>query len=652
MSGLTREELLRASGLAAFGVLMGGCSVTGGNSHHPALARRGGDAWAWDKQLDGVTDGCTDLRVSLNGKAAKPSVSGKRFQMQAPLDRPSNAVEVSCGGSNAVQVVYTQRLTARPTARIDVAVKGGKVTLDGSSSEATEPTGAAISTWTWTPRDSNPAQLRFDGATDGPSVTLHAPHAHGEYYVTLEVADADGNTDHSTTYFVVDEHGARAVDLAHESPAWIASAVVYGVIPFLFGSPPIQAVTKRLPYLQKLGVNALWLSPITEPDVGDFGYAVTNYFKVNPNYGTADDVKQLVETAHGLGIRVLMDFVPNHSSDHHPYFVDAQKHGTSSDYYDFYDRDENGDYTYYFDWQNLPNLNYDNPEMRRFMTEAFSYWVREFDVDGFRVDACWGVRRRRPGYWAEWRAEMKRIKPDLLLLAEATGRDPWYLEHGFDVGYDWTNELGHWAWSDVFYDTPSLAQSLHDAMAADPEPAKVFRFLNNNDTGTRFVSTYDSDTTRVAATLLLTLPGIPCVYTGDEIGAQYDPYQDVQPVDWSDDHLDLRGYYTKIIHLRTSEPSLTSSAWTPLDASPKRSGLYAFLRHAPDGSDPILVVLNFAREVLEAQITLPPAFAHLSGASFRDLLTGKRAAAGGGNPLGIRITAINSLVLKPEGAAA
>jgi cyclomaltodextrinase len=643
---MTREELLRASGLLAFGLTMGGCSVGGGDSHHPALAKRGGDAWAWDKQLAGATDGCTKLQLSVNGKATKPSVSGQHFTVDAQLAKPSNALELSCNGSNASQVVYTQRLAVRAPPPLVGWVKGGKVVLDGSSSEATAPTGAAIAEWKWTPRDTNPETLSFQGATDGQTATVQAPAKSGEYYVTLQVADADGHTDTATTYFVVDDHGAHAVDMAHDSPTWVSEAIVYGVIPFLFGSPPIQAVTKRLPYLKKLGINALWLSPITQPDVGDFGYAVTNYFKINPNYGTDEDFTELVTTAHGLGIRVLMDFVPNHSSDHHPYFLDAQKHGRASTYYDYYDRDSSGEYTYYFDWQNLPNFNYDNPEMRRFMTEAFSYWVRKFDVDGFRCDACWGVRKRRPSYWPEWRAEIKRIKPDLLLLAEATARDAWYVEHGFDIAYDWTKELGKWAWADVFYDTPSLEQSLTDAMAGDPDPSKVFRFLNNNDTGSRFVSTYDSDTTRVAATLLMTLPGVPCVYTGDEIGAQYDPYQDVQPINWSDDHLDLLGYYKQIIHMRSSQPSLTSPAWTPLDAGPKRSGVFAFLRHQPDGSDPLLVVLNFAREIIEAEIPLPAGFSHLATGGFKDLLTGAHVQAGG-DPLKVKMTAINSLVLEP-----
>src|SRR5207248_8028284 len=136
-------------------------------------------------------------------------------------------------------------------------------------------------------------------------------------------------------------------------------------------------------------------------------------------------------------------------------------------------------------------------------------------------------------------------------------QERWYYDNGFDIAYDWTHKLGEWAWSNVFYDTPSLAASLHDAMAADPEPSKVFRFLNNNDTGTRFISTYDSDTTRVAATLLLTLPGVPCVYTGDEVGAQYMPYEDQAPIEWRDE-FGLRPWYDKLIHLRTATAQLHS----------------------------------------------------------------------------------------------
>lgn len=641
MTSLTRARLLKSAAVGAAGLAVPACRVTGGSGQDVTLYHRGGDAWTWNLHVTGTADGCTDVRLAGPRGTSRATVKDGWFAGAVPLGAGDNRVTASCGSSGGgAGVVYRERLAVRPTARIDVAVKGRTVTLDGSASEPTEPTGAPITGYAWTV----PPEITLPDADTGRRITVEAPSKPGEYYVTLEVADAHGNTDRSTTYFVVDEHGPRAVDMAHEAPAWVSSAIVYGVIPFLFGHHPLRDVTARLEYLRDLGVNALWLSPITNSPPGDFGYAVTDYFGLNPRYGTKDDFHGLVETAHRLGIRVLMDFVPNHSSDQHPYFVDTTRHGKRSPYYTFYDRDRNGEPTHYFDWANLPNFNYSNPDMRRFITEAFAYWVREFDVDGFRVDACWGVRRRRPDYWDEWRREMKRIKPDLLLIAEATARDRWYYEHGFDVAYDWTNELGHWAWQDVFYDTPSLGGSLHAALEADVRPDRVFHFLNNNDTGPRFVSVYDSDTTRVAAALLLTLPGVPCIYTGDEVGAQYQPYEDTFPISW-DDPMNLRPWYRRLCALRAAEPALTSPEWRPVRIEPEGKGLFAFLRGSGDAR-PILIVLNFARDVFAARLDLPPGYDRFAAGRLNDLLGG--AAVPGSAALTVPMTALSARAFVPE----
>jgi len=141
---------------------------------------------------------------------------------------------------------------------------------------------------------------------------------------------------------------------------------------------------------------------------------------------------------------MIIDFVTNHASDENAYFADAEAHGRASPYFSFFARADDGNAAHYFDWKNLENLNYDNPEVQRLMIAASSYWVRRFDVDGFRVDAAWGPRRRAAEFWPRWRAELKRIKPDLLLLAEASARDPYYVRHGFDAAYDWTGNLGEW----------------------------------------------------------------------------------------------------------------------------------------------------------------------------------------------------------------
>ena len=271
-----------------------------------------------------------------------------------------------------------------------------------------------------------------------------------------------------------------------------------------------------------------------------------------------------------------MDFVPNHTSAQHPYYLSAAQRGPASAYYDFYDRDAAGKVTTYFDWENLKNLNYDNPEVQQYMIEAFAYWVREFGIDGFRVDVAWGVRERAPEFWPRLRDELKRIDPDLLLLAEASARDPYYDIVGFDAAYDWTHRLGDWSWRDAFEDDASTAARLRAALIGSrtvkPDArmshsgALVFRFLNNNDTGERFVTRYGIARTRLAATMLLTLPGLPLLYTGDEVGAEFEPYDEGPVLTWTDAH-GLRDHYAELLALRREHAALRSDRLEILETS-------------------------------------------------------------------------------------
>ncbi|HSJ87157.1 MAG TPA: alpha-amylase family glycosyl hydrolase, partial [Anaerolineales bacterium] len=366
---------------------------------------------------------------------------------------------------------YTERLRQVPTAVIDSALDGEMIVLDGSKSQPAVNDQSKIVDYLWSAREGNPDVLSVDDAplTDevrAQTLRLIPPTSDGEYYLQLKVKDDVGREDRAQIYFVVEQGKARFPDYDHENPAWVETAIVYGIIPTKFGHPAFKAITERLDYLADLGINAIWLAPVNVSPPGDYGYAVVDYFELNHGYGTKEDFHRLVQEAHGRGIRVLMDFVPNHTSAQHPYFLSAQAGGPDSPYWNFYDRDENGQPTHYFDWTHLPNLNYANQEVRNMMIEAFAYWVREFDVDGFRVDACWGVKQRRPDFWPQWRKELKRIKPDLMLLAEASARDPYYFDNGFDVAYDWTDQLGHWAWQIIWdtYKLRTLSYNLTDAL--------------------------------------------------------------------------------------------------------------------------------------------------------------------------------------------
>jgi cyclomaltodextrinase len=391
----------------------------------------------------------------------------------------------------------------------------------------------------------------------------------------------------------------------------VGDLIMYGVIPALFGRDGLRDVTERLPYLQELGINAIWLSPINAGPDQDFGYAVTNYFSLKPKAGTKEDLSELVTVAHEHGIRALMDFVPNHTSSEHLWFKDAERRGRLSPYYSFYQRDENGQTTHYFDWTRLPNLNFDNPDVRATVQEAIVYWVREFDIDGYRIDVAWGIKERAPDFWPACRQELDKVKLGVLLLAEASARDPYYAHNGFDIAYDWTGELGHWAWEGVFESRNGIAERLRTALTDNGrgyDPATViFRFLNNNDTGPRFIEVHGPELTRAAAALLLTLPGIPRVYTGDEVGASYLPYAKPAPVGWTADPFHLRPWCRQLISLRHNLPSLRSQEWELLDGEP-REFVLAYARYDRAGDAHSLVMLNFGDEAVDMVVPIPNRF--------------------------------------------
>jgi cyclomaltodextrinase / maltogenic alpha-amylase / neopullulanase len=600
----------------------------------------GGDAWTFEKNLEGELPdgGCDRVLVASPRATVEAWQADGRFGAVVPLLEGDNEVRAICRLGEADRSVsepqhWRVRLHDTPKAWIRIVPAEDGIVLNAGASEPA-PARSAPSVAQWRSVPGNPQPLATaDGATLGdtpiPSdeLLLRMPGIDGEYQVTLRVTDALGRTDESTAAFLVENGRPRATELAEERPVWLDSAVVYGVVPFFFGPRGFDDVTARLDAIKDLGATVLWLSPITGTEEGDFGYAVTDHFGLRDAFGTEQDLQELITAADVRGLRVIMDFVPNHTSEQHPYHLSAEQRGPASPYYDFYDRDAAGEVTTYFDWENLKNLNYDNPEVQRYMIEAFAYWVREFEIDGFRADAAWGVRERAPEFWPRLRDELKRIDPDLLLLAEASASDPYYDIVGFDAAYDWTSRLGEWAWRDVFEAGAPTATLLRAALIgsriieADARTSRsgalVFRFLNNNDTGERFVTRYGAARTRLAATMLLTLPGLPLLYTGDEVGAEFEPYAEGPVLSWTDAH-GLREHYARLVALRRDHAALRSQRLEILETSHPDSVL-AYVRPGEQREHDIIVLLNYHPKPVRA--ALPPE-ALRGTASLLDLLSG------------------------------
>jgi cyclomaltodextrinase len=626
------------------------------------------DVWAWERTIEGkyyCPGEVQSITVEVNGNSVTAKWQAGEFEATIPLDDGINEVVAVCQLSDGTEyrsntLTLTQKLVDKPRAQVDIQVTDRGILLTGANSQVGHG-GSPITQYVWeiSPRE-NPGSLYLVGSkepleqAEGSTLKLESPTIDGEYYITMTAIDQQGRKDSSRTYFVARDGKPQVANFDKEQPNWVKSLVIYGVMPHYFGLEGLKSVIERLDYLQELGVNALWISPIYDTFYGGHGYDVRDYFSVRSDFGTIDDLKELVKEAHARGIKVLLDFVPNHTSSAHRYMQDALEHGESSSYYGFYDRDDNGNPTHYFDWQNLPNLNYDNPEVWNWIMEAFSYWIRECDIDGFRVDACWGVQYRRPDFWPKWRREMKRIKADLLLIAEASARDEYNYTHGFDAAYDWTSELGHWSMEKVFEEKGKIGERLHKALTNNGkgyhEDAILVRFLENNDTGPRFITRYGLEMTRVAATMLLTLPGIPIVYTGQEDGEEFEPYKYAWPLLWWDEH-GLRQHYQELIRLRRGERALHGELWEPAESSAD-GDFYGYWRYDEKKDAIALVLLNFSDEYRELKATLPQgASEELLGALWQDARPGKSGqcrVCQESRSLGVTLEPWDQLILIPK----
>lgn len=206
---------------------------------------------------------------------------------------------------------------------------------------------------------------------------------------------------------------------------WMKQAVIYQIFidrfygcntmtnlpEFLGGN--LNGITKKLDYLSNMGINVIWLSPFYQT-TQYHGYHITDYKKVDSHFGTLKDLKRLVFEANSRGIRVIADFVPNHCSDQHPFFQDAQNNrsGKYADWFTFEKWPD--DYSTFMDYKDLPKLNFENREVRDYIIGMADYWL-SLGLDGFRIDYAIGIPH---SFWKEFRKVIKTKYPKKVLIGE------------------------------------------------------------------------------------------------------------------------------------------------------------------------------------------------------------------------------------------
>jgi len=334
---------------------------------------------------------------------------------------------------------------------------------------------------------------------------------------------------------------------ARNSPAWLRASTIYEIYPRAFSARgDFNGITAKLGELQDLGVNVLWLMPIHPIGVklrkGTLGspYAIRDYFAINPEFGSTNDFRQLMTEAHRRGLKVILDVVANHTAWDNVMMQQPE----------FYKQDATGKIIPpVAEWTDVAGLNYENAKLRDYMIAMLKYWVTEFDVDGFRCDVAYMVPT---DFWEQARAELDKVKPDLLLLAEAS--KPELLLKAFDLDYSWPL---HATLNQVFLagaPATELRRSWQESQRTFPKGSLHLRISDNHDEA-RAVARYGLRGALAAAAFTFALDGVPLLYNGMEVGdatESGDPALfEKMPIFWkSKERPPLRDTYRELIKLR------------------------------------------------------------------------------------------------------
>lgn len=344
------------------------------------------------------------------------------------------------------------------------------------------------------------------------------------------------------------------------APNFEHNAVIYEVNVRQFTQEgTFKAFEEHLPRLKELGVDILWLMPIhpisQEKMKGEIGspYSVDDYYAVSSEFGSEQDFRDLVKKAQGMGMKVILDWVANHTGWGHAWITEHP---------DWYTQDQNGNIVHPpgTDWTDVADLNFDKPEMRKAMIEAMKYWVTEYDIDGYRADVAHSVP---VDFWNQASAELHEIK-DVFMLAE-DGGDMALLKTAFDTNYAWPlkdlfNRLGRNS-----ADAGDFRRNLKSTGSQYKDGNYQMVFITNHDENSWSGSEFErlGDNVRNLAVISFTVPGMPLIYGGQEIAIERrlafferDPIIWPEKSEWGQSEWEV--FYSKLVDLKTNNPGL----WT------------------------------------------------------------------------------------------
>jgi len=430
---------------------------------------------------------------------------------------------------------------------------------------------------------------------------------------------------------------STSVQTRSAAPAWIKDAVFYQIFPERFANgdstndPPgtkewggkptpgnyfggdLSGILQHLDYLSSLGINALYLNPIFASN-SNHKYRTADYRIIDPHFGDEETFRELVDSCHARGIRIILDGVFNHTGVDFFAFADAKKNGARSRYKDWYTFHgfpvgpvSAPNYECWWGHGSLPKLNTKNPEVRQYLFDVTRQWM-ETGIDGWRLDVPNEIPHE---FWKEWRPLVKSINPEAYIVGEIWEEaGPWLQGDEFDgvMNYRYQKACG------AFFAGESIEVLQFDSRLAqlrreysDDVNASLLNLLDSHDTE-RFLTMCKGDVPSWKLGLLfhMTYPGVPMLYYGDEVGMTggKDPAcRGTMVWDPARQNRDMLEYTRRIVRLRRSLPVLRHGGFTTLLTDADRS-LYAYMRRTNSSS--AIVVLNCGNAKQVVSIPAPP----------------------------------------------
>ena len=563
------------------------------------------------------------------GASGESGVSGQRSGFQS--GRRSGQVSGQVSGSGSGQLAADQegtgggrpRLTLTPVVEDDEAVFKAEVDPHPSGTESAEDIDVEFLVDDRDAVDADAVttserELRIPLAALPDRARIHGV-AVGEH--GYSVADAvefkrtvegDMLTDGGQT--MAAEQAVNTRQLYHP-PEWAEDAVIYEIYVRTFGDgdgTAFDVIADKLDYIDSLGVDTIWLTPVLQNDHAPHGYNIVDFLSIAEDLGTREDYERFIDAAHDRGINVLFDLVCNHSARTHPHFQ-AAVNDKSSEYRDWYEWRGDTEPETYFEWEHIANFNFDHLPVRRHLLDAVEKWAPL--VDGFRCDMAWAVPNN---FWRELHDLVQDEDEEFLLLDETIPYIADFQGGLFDMHFDSTTyfslrQIGGGEDAELVLDSVDERTE-----AGFPDHSGFMVYAENHDE-TRYIVDYGKHAAEAAAAATFTLPGAPMIYAGQEFGQR--GQRDNLAWEHADD--DLQAFFSSLAEARKSVTPLTSEGDLQRVDYDVQEGwddrVVAYARTTDE--EGAVVVLNFGED--PATVSVP------AEAGETDLVSGDNVGADG-----------------------